>query len=77
MKIYKSNGSVAKSFNPGTQDLQQDLQQVLHLQPRRPATYKVKTFATDAAGNAQSSQDNDSLHRSRSELSSRALTAAA
>ncbi len=60
MKIYKSNGSVAKSFSLGTQtsDKQYAKSFTCNL---APGNYKVKVFATDAAGNAQSSMQTDAF----------------
>ncbi len=60
MKIYKSNGSVAKSFNLGTQDSNKTYSKSFTAN-LAPGNYKVKVFATDSAGNKQSSQDNDSF----------------
>lgn len=60
MKIYKSNGSVAKSFNLGTQTSNKTYTKSFTCN-LAPGNYKVKVFATDAAGNAQSSQDADSF----------------
>jgi hypothetical protein len=60
MKIYKSNGSVAKSFNLGTQDSNKTYTKSFTCN-LAPGNYKVKVFSTDAAGNQQSQQDNDSF----------------
>jgi hypothetical protein len=60
MKIYKSNGSVAKSFNLGTQTSNKTYTKSFTCN-LAPGNYKVKIFATDSAGNAQSQQDNDAF----------------
>jgi hypothetical protein len=60
MKIYKSNGSVAKSFNMGQQNSNKEYTKSFTCN-LAPGNYKVKLFATDAAGNQQSSQHSDSF----------------
>ena len=60
MKIYKSSGSVAKAFNLGQKNANQNYTKSFTCN-LAPGSYKVKVFATDAAGNAQSSQDSDSF----------------
>ena len=60
MKIYKSNGSVAKSFNLGTQNSNKTYTKSFTCN-LAPGNYKVKIFATDAAGNRSRSMDNDSF----------------
>jgi len=61
MKIYKSsNNTVAKSFNLGTQDSNKTFTKSFTCN-LSPGKYKVKVFATDAAGNPQSQQDSDSF----------------
>ena len=60
LKIYKSNGSVAKSFNQGVQPANKQYTKSFTCN-LAPGSYKVKLFATDAAGNAQSSQHSDSF----------------
>jgi hypothetical protein len=60
MKIYKSNNSVAKSFNLGTQNSSKTYTKSFTCN-LAPGKYKVKVFSTDAAGNAQSSMQSDSF----------------
>jgi hypothetical protein len=60
MKIYKSNGSVAKSFNLGTQNSNKTYTKSFTCN-LSPGNYKVKIFATDSAGNAQSEMSNDAF----------------
>ena len=60
MKIYKSSGSVAKSFNLGQQNTNKQFTKSFTCN-LAPGNYKVKLFATDAAGNQQSSQQTDSF----------------
>ncbi len=60
LKIYKSNGSVAKSFNQGVQPANKEYTKSFTCN-LAPGNYKVKLFATDAAGNVQSTQHSDSF----------------
>ena len=60
MKIYKSNGSVAKSFNLGTQTSNKTYTKSFTCN-LAPGNYKVKIFSTDSAGNAQSQQDDNTF----------------
>jgi hypothetical protein len=64
LKIFKSNGSLAKTVNvgerpsntKGTKSFTCNL---------APGSYKYKVYATDAAGNAQTSMDGDSFKVTR------------
>ena len=60
MKIYNSNGAVKKSANLGTKPSSTKYSTSFNCK-LSPGKYKVKIFATDAAGNAQSSMVVDSF----------------
>jgi hypothetical protein len=60
IKIYNSNGAVKKSVNGGTKTSNQKYS-ISFTCNLSPGKYKVKVFATDAAGNAQSAMDTDSF----------------
>jgi hypothetical protein len=60
LKIYKSNGAVAKSFNLGQKASNKQFTKSFTCN-LAPGNYKVKLYATDSAGNAQSSMHSDSF----------------